>query len=368
MNKKIRCIDTHVHFRDWREKHKKTIRMGLEEASKQAILAVADMPNTVPPILSSEIAWQRILYAEKKTIPGDYWMGIVPKYFLWIGIIPNQKQIEEAARAVREIPEVLGIKLYAGPTTNALGVNSEREQKMIYQTLTGLDYQGVLAVHCEKQKELRPEVWNSKIPWSHNWARPPKAEIKSVNDQIRFAKETDFLGHLHICHISRPETLSIVRQARDSLNISGEVTPHHLLLSELNMVELNRMYARNEGLMLVVNPPLTTLSAVEELRKQVIHLVQKGEDWLWIATDYAPHTREEKLTRYLPGIADYSLYGKLLTRLDKEGLSWEQIEQLTYHNIVKVFKEKFRGIRNIRTCRANAQQNLDFHDYVVRYR
>jgi len=342
MNKRrnIRCIDTHDHFRDWEEAYKGTIRSGSERATRQGIIAVGDMPNTIPPILSGESAIRRLNLAAKEKA--------LVKYFLWIGVTPNRDQIEEAVKAVREIPEVLGIKLYAGPTTNALGVNSEKEQRVIYKTLTGLDYQGVLAVHCEKQKELRPEVWNPKIPWSHNWARPPKAEIESVKDQIMFAQETGFSGHLHICHISRPETLSIVRQARkNGLNISGELTPHHLLLSELNMVELNMRYAGNEGLMLIVNPPLTTLSAVEELRKGVINLIQRGEDWLWIATDYAPHVRKEKLTRFLPGIADYSLYGKLLTQLNKEGLSWEQIEQLTYHNIVGVFKEKFRGIGGI---------------------
>ncbi|MGB2762303.1 MAG: hypothetical protein WBC21_02040 [Minisyncoccales bacterium] len=338
----IKCIDTHVHFRDWEEDYKETIRGGSEKAAKQRIIAVGDMPNTIPPILLRKSAIRRLETAVKEKP--------LVKYFLWIGMIPNRDQIEEAVKAVREIPEVLGIKLYAGPTTNALGVNSERKQKMIYQALTAdLDYQGVLAVHCEKQKELRPKLWDPKIPWSHNLARPPKAEIESVKDQIKFAKETNFSGHLHICHISQPETLSIVQQARENgLDISGEVTPHHLLLSELNMVELNRMYARNEGLMLKVNPPLSTLPAVEELREKVIQLVQKEVDWLWLATDYAPHTLKEKLKpQYLSGIADFSLYGQILTRLNEEGLSWEQIERLTYHNIIKAFGEKFKGIGEI---------------------
>jgi len=75
----------------------------------------------------------------------------------------------------------------------------------------------------------------------------------------------------------------------------------------------------------------------------VMRLIQKGVDWFWIATDYAPHTLEEKLRSDGPsGIADYSLYSQLLDWFKEKGLSSLEIERLTFHNIVKTFGEKFK--------------------------
>ena len=97
------------------------------------------------------------------------------------------------------------------------------------------------------------------------------------------------------------------------------------------------------GLFWKVNPPLRKPAEQEELKKMVMHLIQEGIDWLWIATDYAPHTLEEKLKPDGPsGIADYSLYDQLLNWFKEEGLSPLEIERLTFHNIVKIFGKKFK--------------------------
>jgi len=329
MFEKIKKIDAHVHYRDWDEAYKETIRGGSEKAATQGIMAVGDMPNTKPSILWEDNVRERLKLAiqEKPLV----------KYFLWVGLTSRKDQIKEAVRLVKEIPQVIGLKLYAGPTTGELGVFDEREQEKIYRILADLKYQGVLAAHCEKKTELKTELWNPDKPWTYGKARPIKAEVEAVKSQIRLARISNFRGHLHICHASCRRTLNLVQMARkNGLQISCEVTPHHALLSEEEM-------KKPDGLKFKVNPPLRPLMIVEELRLALIRLAKRKVNWLWIATDYAPHTVDEKLKPDGPsGIADYSLYGQLLNWLREKGLSPGEIEQLTFHNIVKTFGEKFK--------------------------
>ena len=328
---KIKKIDTHVHFRDENERHKETIKGGLQKAKNFGILAVCDMPNTNPPRLYISDIQRRIKIAKKANLD----IG----YFLWAGISAKKDQIKEMIIAEKEIPEVLGIKLYAGSSTGNLGIINIEDQRMIYKELAKNNFKGVLAVHCEREDMLCPDFWNSKIPKTHSKARPPKAEIEATKDQIRFAKETSFKGSLHICHISLPETLKEIKNARkDGLEISCEITPHHFLLDE------NKMEGK-EGLLYKVNPPLRSKEKVIELRNKLMDLFKDQVDWLWIATDYAPHTMEEKLNLpYASGIANYNLYKEFLDFLRAKGLSFEEIEKFTYRNIKKRFEEKLKFI------------------------
>jgi dihydroorotase len=186
---------------------------------------------------------------------------------------------------------------------------------------------------------LKPELWNSKEPWTYGLSRPPEAEMEAVKDQIRFIKGTGFQGHVHICHVSLPETIRIIKEAREQgLNISCEITPHHALLNEDKMRE-------KDGLMYKVNPPLRKPGYQKKLKEMLISLIQEGVDWLWISTDYAPHTGEEKMKPDGPsGIADYSLYIQLLNNLMEKVLVPKMIEKFTYHNILKAFLPEFKLI------------------------
>ena len=59
----------------------------------------------------------------------------------------------------------------------------------------------------------------------------------------------------------------------------------------------------------------------------------------WIETDHAPHTREEKLGHpYLSGVSYLSSYREFLCWLNQQGLTWPEIEKLTYWNIKKAFE------------------------------
>lgn len=328
----IKCIDTHVHFRDWEEAYKETILGGAEKAAGKGILAVGDMPNTKPQVLRFKDAIARLELAGKGRLP--------VKYFTWVGLTPDESQIAEAVRAAKEIPQVIGLKLYAGESVGALGVVDLEDQKKIYKVLVDLRYKGVVAVHCEKVDRFKKELWDPKKPWTHGLARPIAAEAEAIKDQIEFIRIAGFTGHLHICHISCVEGIYLVAKARESgVKISCEITPHHALLNDSLLKDNDGL-----GLFFKVNPPLRRESVQKELFWALSLLIRDKANWIFIASDYAPHKSEEKLNPpYLSGIADFQLYRGLINWLGDK-LSSSEIEQFTYHNAKKIFGEKLKDI------------------------
>ena len=314
-------IDPHVHCRDGEQSYKETIKHVFEIAKNQGVEKIFDMPNTNPPILYERDVQERLkLVPEKRK----------NDYFLYIGATSNTKQLEDAVDVYNKYKQVVGIKLYAGKSVGDLAIINMEEQRRIYQTLSKLDYNGVLAVHCEKESHLKPELWNPSKPITHSYARPKQAEIESIKDQIQFAKETGFKGNLHIVHVSCPESIEIIDEARKEMRITCGVTPHHILWD-------NNMLKRQDGLIYKMNPPLRDEKDVIRLRQ---YLKQGKIDW--IETDHAPHAIGEKLfPPYLSGYPSLYLYKYLVNNfLPGIGLDENMVKKITYENIYKIFKNK----------------------------
>ena len=319
----IAIIDPHVHCRDGRQAYKTTIAEVLQIASNQGVAKIFDMPNTDPPIINRQGVIDRL----RLLLPHQRGRG---RYFLYIGATANPEQIEEAVKCWQDFPEVIGIKLFAGQSVGDLAVPNEENQKKIYEKLARLGYSGVLTVHCEREKDLQPIQWDPSEPVSHSLARPKKAEINSVANQIEFAKTAGFPGNLHICHISCPESVELVDKARKEIRITCGVTPHHLIWDET-------VLRRPTGLFYKVNPPLRPREDVERLRQ----LLKEGKiDW--IESDHAPHHWAEKIyPPHLSGIPSLLFYGNFVRNtLPDVGLSPEQISALTFNNIVRTFGKK----------------------------
>jgi len=314
-------IDPHVHCRDGKQAYKETIKHTFEIAEKQGVKRIFDMPNTEPPILLEKDVQKRL-----KLIPQIR----KTDYFLYMGATSNILQLKEAVRCYDKYKEVIGIKLYAGKSVGNLSVAIKEEQRRIYEILSGLAYEGVIAVHCEKENHLKQELWNPSNPITHSYARPKEAEIESVKDQIDFVKEQKFKGILHICHVSCPESVELIERAREEIKITCGVTPHHILWN-------NKMLERPDGLLYKMNPPLRDIKNVEKLRQ---YLKEGKIDW--IESDHAPHAIGEKI--YSPYLSGYpSLYIHKYFReqfLKIVCFNDKQIEKLTFVNIYNVFRNK----------------------------
>lgn len=339
-------IDPHVHLRDEEQRHKETLQHGLSVAGRLGISGVFDMPNTSPPILRRKDVLRRLKLA--KETDSDVFYG------LYCGLSANPEQIREATDCVREFASVVGLKLFAGRSTGELAVIDEAEQKRVFRTLAENAYTGVLAVHAESESFFSPASWDPAHPITHTLARPPVAELHAISLLLKMAEESGFGGTLHICHITLPESVNMLENAREKANfrISCGVTPHHLLLNDLMMEE-------SEGLLLKMNPPL------RDPQEQAGLLSLLFEDRInWIETDHAPHLRKEKMEApYASGIPGFPVLPYLIELLRKNGAGEAFIRRITHDNIEEVFgiKLPYREILPVELSgeyEVNAYRNL----------
>ena len=218
-------IDCHVHCRDFEQSHKETIDHALKVAKDSGVNAIFDMPNTVPAVTTRKEVIERFALAKKANSPVFYG--------LYIGLTSNPEQIREAVDLYREFfPKdsdaemgIVGLKMFAGKSVGDLTIADAEKQLEVYRQLVKNNFNGVLVVHCEKESEMNPELWDLSRPETHGEARPEGAELASVKDQIDFASQAGYAsigsrGKLHIAHISVPQAVELVNSRRDSLNIS----------------------------------------------------------------------------------------------------------------------------------------------------
>ncbi len=327
-------IDVHTHCRDFKQNYKETIAHALDVAKDSGLSAIFDMPNTNPSITTRKIALERLALAEKVNSPVFYG--------LYMGITSNPKQIKEAVETYKELlpgeasdkTGVIGLKMFAGKSVGDLEIINLKDQIKVYKELTKLNYEGVLVVHCEKESEMHSEMWNASNPLSHSWARPEKAEIESIKDQIKFATETNYKGKLHIPHVSTPEGVDIVNSSKNNINISCGATPHHLLLN-------NEITYKEGGILYKVNPPLRDYFTQRRLLKKFID----GEIDI-LETDHAPHTLKEKLESHMSGIPQLPSWPIFLRILKENGITDELIEKVAFENPNKIFGTKIQKINH----------------------
>jgi dihydroorotase len=308
-------IDPHVHCRDWDQSYKATIKSVTELARSQGISTIFDMPNTKPPILTKVDVEKRLSTAKKE--------DCLDGYFTYIGITTDIHQIREAIEVATSHPRVVGIKMYADHV-----ITDEMSQLKIFRELSNSGYDKVLAIHAEKKSLFREDLWDPKKPWTWNLVRSSEAEIQSVKDHIKFARESDFEGKLYFVHITTPETIDIIRKAKNDLDVYCAVTPHHATYSTLDM-------KTQEGLRFKVNSPLRDYETMMSLRDYTL----KGKVDV-IETDHAPHTEKEKFNPpYASGIRSLFFYSVFIESLRKEGATEELIHNLTHGNIKNIFEK-----------------------------
>jgi dihydroorotase len=283
------------------------------------------MPNTKPATTTMDLILRRLDRAEEKRSPVFYG--------LYVGVTANPDQVKEAVRlhgacfpARHSRTGVVGLKMFAGKSVGDLGITDLRDQERIYRELARAEYNGVLAVHCEREDMIMPNLWNPNFPSTHNYVRSENAEVQAVADQIAFAKKANYKGHLHICHVSSLGSLKIIGDAkREGMRISCGVTPHHLLLDCM-------MMNADGGVVLKVNPPLRTNETREGL---LLSYVLGNIDIL--ESDHAPHTIEEKREKHLSGIPNLASWPYFMGLLYQRGVGLSTIQDTTFTNVNRIF-------------------------------
>ena len=243
------ATDVHVHLREPGYEYKETIKSGTLSAAKGGVTTVLAMPNLNPCPHNEENIKHQLALIEKSALVNVYPYGAVSQ---------NQK-----GELIAEIEELA--KFTSFITDDGVGVNNIEILKEAMILAKKLNI--VLASHAE-------DTVDSKLP---------QGEYVAVKREIELAKEIGC--RYHFLHMSTKESFDLIRQAHKEgyTNITCEVAPHHLVLNEEMIKDGNWK----------MNPPLRS----EANRLETIKALLDGTA-IMIASDHAPHSKEEKTREY----------------------------------------------------------------------
>ena len=258
-------IDLHCHLREPGQEEKETIATGTRAAARGGFTTVCCMPNTLPPLDSREVI-DRLM----ARVAEDAIVRVLPVACVTLGR-NGDRLVDMAALAGAG---VVGFSDDGDPVT-AVGLMRRALELSVGLGRPVID-------HCEDKTLTAGGVINAGaaaetlgVP-----GMPAYAEELLVARDLELAKATG--GWLHVAHVSTESAVELVRLAKvKGLAVTAEVTPHHLTLTEEEVI-VSRANAK-------VNPPLRTgkdvRALVDGLRDGTIDA---------IATDHAPHTEAEK--------------------------------------------------------------------------
>jgi len=264
-------VDAHVHLREPGATHKEDILSGTRAALAGGVVAVLDMPNNAPPITTAgALSAKADLFRTKA----------VSDYGLFLGFEgPDVAPLLDAG------PQAVGLKLYLDETFGDLTTSEPALLARVFEAWPG---PGPIAVH---------------------------AESRSIPRALELARR--YGQRLHVCHVPHPDDLLIIEDARQAgVAVTCEVTPHHLFLTEEAVARL--------GSLAQMKPPLLPADLVERFwrRLDMVDIV---------ASDHAPHTREEKASATpppgVPGLE--TTLPLLLGTVSRDRLTLERMLELT---------------------------------------
>ena len=258
-------FDPHVHLRTPGQEHKEDLQTGTRAAAAGGYAGVLAMPNTDPVTDSAPLLGSlREAAARQARIP--------------VGFLAAITRGQEG-ELLTEMAELAG-EGAVGFTDDGKPVASAGvlRKAMQYQRLCG----GVLALHEEDPTLSRKGAMHEGAVS----AALGIAGIPTVAESTMVARDAALAGHedarVHFMHLSCAGSVRAVAEAKArSVRASAEVSPHHLLLTDEDVRTLDTR--------MKMHPPLTTeadrLALIDGLRDGTIDC---------IATDHAPHAREEK--------------------------------------------------------------------------
>jgi dihydroorotase len=316
-------IDVHVHLRDEGKAYKEDFYTGTAAAAAGGMTTVLDMPNNDPVTMSAETLKNRMRIAKRRVLVN---VGFYSEF-------PTDVD------AVTDIVAggAVGFKLFMARQVGGLNIDDNKALEEAFMKVGEL---GVpVAVHAEDKALLMANEEKLKRAHRHDAAAFLKAhselvELKAVERLLKISAQVDM--RLHFCHMTTAEGLDAVIEAKKSgRNVTCEVTPQHLLLSDADF--------EHYGLMLTMMPPLRSRSHIEALWKGV------ADGWVdALGSDHAPHALNEKsagsvweIKVGVPGLE--TTLPLMLTMVRKNRISLGHVVQLLSEKPAEIFNLRDRG-------------------------
>ena len=316
-------IDDQVHFREPGLTHKADIFSESRAAVAGGTTSFMDMPNNNPPILSQELLKAKYkVGAEKSLANYSFYMGT------------SNDNLEEVLKT--DPKSVCGIKIFMGSSTGNMLVDN-------IDTLSGIFSQAgmLIATHCEDEQTIKDNSEKYKAEFGedisfdkHPEIRSDEACYKSSSMAVALAKKHN--TRLHVLHLTTDKEMELFTSdiPLEEKRITAEVCVHHLSFNDKD-------YATH-GSHIKCNPAVK--SEADQLA--LMAALKEGKIDV-IATDHAPHTKEEKANKYwkapsgLP-LVQHSLV-QMLEFYHQGVLSLEEIVDKMSHAPAKCFQVSNRG-------------------------
>jgi dihydroorotase len=258
-------VDLHVHLREPGGEAKETIATGTMAAARGGFTTIAPMPNTNP-VPDSKINMENLHKRIKETAN----VRVLP----YAAITINEKG--------EELVNFEELKQAGAFAFSDDGVGVQQAGVMFEAMKKAAALNMAIVAHCEDNTLIYDgAVHDGEFAKQHGLPGIPSiCESAHIARDVLLAEAANC--HYHVCHISTKESVRVVKDAkRAGIKVTAEVSPHHLLLCDTDIPQIDTNYK--------MNPPLR--SAAD--RQALIEGLKDGTiDF--IATDHAPHTAEDK--------------------------------------------------------------------------
>ncbi len=257
-------IDVHVPLREPGYTHKETIKTGTMAAAKGGYTTIMAMPNVLPFPDSVDVM---MAYQEK--IKHDALVNVYPYACI------------TKAEAGREVVDMEALKALGVNAFSDDGVGVQHVDMMCEAMSKAHEHDVMIVAHTEDMHYRKPTACMHAGKQAKKMGLigiPSECEWKQIERDLKLAYELK--AKYHVCHMSAKESVDLLRKYQImGADVSGEVTTHHLLLTEEDVTNANHK----------MNPPLRS----KQDRQALLDGIADGTISI-IANDHAPHSEQEK--------------------------------------------------------------------------
>ncbi len=316
-------IDDQVHFREPGLTHKGTIESESAAAVAGGITSFMEMPNTTPQATTQVILEEKYqLAAQKSSANFSFYMGA------------TNDNIDELLKTDPKM--VCGIKIFMGSSTGNMLVDNTEVLGRIFA-----ESKVLIATHCEDEETIRKNTEVYKEKYGEDMPFKYHPEIRSeeacyLSSQKAAALARKHNSRLHILHLTTAKELDLLDSGMplSERQVTGEVCVHHLWFSD----EDYDQYGAN----IKWNPSIKTKKDRDALRQGLI-----DGRLVVVATDHAPHTKEEKANKYFKApsggpLVQHALVA-MLEMVKNNIFTYELVVERMCHAPAELFKISKRG-------------------------
>ncbi len=333
--------DVHVHLREPGFSYKETIASGTRACARGGFTHVCSMPN-----LNPVPDCKQNLKCQLDIINKDAVINVHP-----FGAITIDQNGQELAKMQQMSADVIGF------SDDGKGV--QNDSLMLEAMYTAKTLGKIISAHCEDNSLLCGGYIHKGEYAEKNGHKGicSESEWRPIKRDIELAKKTGV--KYHVCHISAKESVELIRQAKkDGVDITCETAPHYLVFCDDDLKDEGRFK---------MNPPIRSKADRQALVEGIIDGTVD-----MIATDHAPHSKEEKskgLKGSLNGIVGIETsFAVMYTNFVKTGIiSIDRLVELMSTNPAARFgfenKIQVGNVANLTVFDLNSKYIIDSADF-----